>query len=305
MNRWQTHQILQGSGYKDWVLNTENSEQGYTTYHISIKSPCSKLWDMIMRLVLIWAELNCQTCNCASESWVLPNMHAQVANTSDAPTNKLSQVLLMWTPLAHSPWVHWKYYPLPQKNLILLSSQCNFGKKNAEMACSFNFNLLYKRFCAKSGCHATTFCNSSCHCSAGISRVYTFQTKKIEPTCWPKVTIVTVIVISEPLIGRNGNGSRNFRSTLTPTSGWTSTLTAIYLSPFDLNIMSELQPIIPAQQDDGIPASPQETPEPAPITEQEVGEYREQDRFLPVCGSFAFMPVAYYSRLFRLLMSHE
>jgi hypothetical protein len=46
--------------------------------------------------------------------------------------------------------------------------------------------------------------------------------------------------------------------------------------------MSELQPIIPAQQDDGILASPQDTPEPAPITEQEVGEYREQDRFLPV-----------------------
>ena len=57
--------------------------------------------------------------------------------------------------------------------------------------------------------------------------------------------------------------------------------------------MSELHPIIPAQQDDGILASPQETPEPAPITEQEVGEYREQDRFLPVCGNFALTPVAY------------
>lgn len=30
---------------------------------------------------------------------------------------------------------------------------------------------------------------------------------------------------------------------------------------------------------------PQDTPEPVPITEQEVGEYREQDRFLPVCCS--------------------
>ena len=36
---------------------------------------------------------------------------------------------------------------------------------------------------------------------------------------------------------------------------------------------------------DGQPADqnqPEETPEPVPITEQEVGEYREQDRFLPV-----------------------
>lgn len=45
----------------------------------------------------------------------------------------------------------------------------------------------------------------------------------------------------------------------------------------------QLQPIIPAH-DESNPAtgSPQEPPEPAPITEQEVGEYREQDRFLPV-----------------------
>ena len=27
----------------------------------------------------------------------------------------------------------------------------------------------------------------------------------------------------------------------------------------------------------------QEAPSPAPLTEQEVGEYREQDRYLPVC----------------------
>ena len=36
---------------------------------------------------------------------------------------------------------------------------------------------------------------------------------------------------------------------------------------------------------DGSVAPPESTPdapEPAPITEQEVGEYREQDRFLPV-----------------------
>lgn len=36
------------------------------------------------------------------------------------------------------------------------------------------------------------------------------------------------------------------------------------------------------------PESTQDAPEPAPITEQEVGEYREQDRFLPV--SMATLP---------------
>ncbi|RDB18668.1 Nuclear transcription factor Y subunit B-1 [Hypsizygus marmoreus] len=49
--------------------------------------------------------------------------------------------------------------------------------------------------------------------------------------------------------------------------------------------MSELQPIIPAQTDAAVVvATPQEPPEPAPITDQEVGEYREQDRFLPIAN---------------------
>ena len=49
--------------------------------------------------------------------------------------------------------------------------------------------------------------------------------------------------------------------------------------------MSELQPIIPRDDSSsggGAVIQPQDTPEPVPITEQEVGEYREQDRFLPV-----------------------
>lgn len=53
--------------------------------------------------------------------------------------------------------------------------------------------------------------------------------------------------------------------------------------------MSEYQPpqIAPqniAPQDDGSGSVPElaQDVEPAPITEQEVGEYREQDRFLPV-----------------------
>ena len=48
--------------------------------------------------------------------------------------------------------------------------------------------------------------------------------------------------------------------------------------------MSEYTPTI-APLTDGAAAPPETTPdapEPAPITEQEVGEYREQDRFLPV-----------------------
>jgi nuclear transcription Y subunit beta len=49
--------------------------------------------------------------------------------------------------------------------------------------------------------------------------------------------------------------------------------------------MSDLQPITPAH-DNGVVVDPSpettEPPAPTPITEQEVGEYREQDRFLPV-----------------------
>lgn len=48
--------------------------------------------------------------------------------------------------------------------------------------------------------------------------------------------------------------------------------------------MSELQPIVPRDETTGtgITVPAHDTPEPVPITEQEVGEYREQDRFLPV-----------------------
>ena len=35
---------------------------------------------------------------------------------------------------------------------------------------------------------------------------------------------------------------------------------------------------------------PPDAPEPVPITEQEVGEYREQDRYLPVSSSHTFPP---------------
>ena len=49
--------------------------------------------------------------------------------------------------------------------------------------------------------------------------------------------------------------------------------------------MSEYVPPTIAPQADPSGNAPEpvpEAPEPAPITEQEVGEYREQDRFLPV-----------------------
>ncbi|KAL0565939.1 transcriptional activator hap3 [Marasmius crinis-equi] len=52
--------------------------------------------------------------------------------------------------------------------------------------------------------------------------------------------------------------------------------------------MSEqaLQPILAAQPENGdsIEQQQQEPPEAAPITDQEVGEYREQDRFLPIAN---------------------
>ncbi|TFY82171.1 hypothetical protein EWM64_g1847 [Hericium alpestre] len=45
-------------------------------------------------------------------------------------------------------------------------------------------------------------------------------------------------------------------------------------------------PIIAPQIDDpnDLPENAQDAPEPAPITEQEVGEYREQDRYLPIAN---------------------
>jgi hypothetical protein len=54
--------------------------------------------------------------------------------------------------------------------------------------------------------------------------------------------------------------------------------------------MSEFPPNI-APLDDGSGLSHEsvrDAPEPAPITEQEVGEYREQDRYLPVRFNHAF-----------------
>ena len=59
---------------------------------------------------------------------------------------------------------------------------------------------------------------------------------------------------------------------------------------------TDLQPIIPRDKDTAplVVPSPEDAPEPTPITEQEVGEYREQDRFLPVScflsSSFPLFP---------------
>ncbi|KAI0687705.1 histone-fold-containing protein [Cytidiella melzeri] len=51
--------------------------------------------------------------------------------------------------------------------------------------------------------------------------------------------------------------------------------------------MPEFPPPEIAPQQDGSAPAPEparDAPEPAPITEQEVGEYREQDRFLPIAN---------------------
>ncbi|KAI0062810.1 histone-fold-containing protein [Artomyces pyxidatus] len=50
--------------------------------------------------------------------------------------------------------------------------------------------------------------------------------------------------------------------------------------------IAPVAPIAPQADSSGaIPESAQQdTPEPAPITEQEVGEYREQDRYLPIAN---------------------
>ncbi|KAG7097949.1 Nuclear transcription factor Y subunit B-1 [Marasmius oreades] len=61
--------------------------------------------------------------------------------------------------------------------------------------------------------------------------------------------------------------------------------------------MSEqpLQPILAAQPENGEnteQAQSQGPPAPTPITEQEVGEYREQDRFLPIANVSRLMKSA-------------
>ncbi|KAF8156608.1 histone-fold-containing protein [Crassisporium funariophilum] len=58
--------------------------------------------------------------------------------------------------------------------------------------------------------------------------------------------------------------------------------------------MSDLLPIIPRNETllEGLPMASQDTPEPVPITEQEVGEYREQDRFLPIANVSRIMKAA-------------
>ncbi|KAI0784080.1 histone-fold-containing protein [Abortiporus biennis] len=50
--------------------------------------------------------------------------------------------------------------------------------------------------------------------------------------------------------------------------------------------MSEVAPLNIAPQGDAgaIADTPREPPVPAPITDQEVGDYREQDRFLPIAN---------------------
>ncbi|KAI9061568.1 histone-fold-containing protein [Trametes sanguinea] len=59
--------------------------------------------------------------------------------------------------------------------------------------------------------------------------------------------------------------------------------------------MSDFAPPNIAPQDDGSGVVPQpapDAPSPAPITEQEVGEYREQDRFLPIANVSRIMKAA-------------
>jgi len=59
--------------------------------------------------------------------------------------------------------------------------------------------------------------------------------------------------------------------------------------------MSDFPPLPIAPQDDGsgiVPAPVEDAPEPVPITDQEVGEYREQDRFLPIANVARIMKAA-------------
>ncbi|RXW18679.1 hypothetical protein EST38_g7174 [Candolleomyces aberdarensis] len=50
--------------------------------------------------------------------------------------------------------------------------------------------------------------------------------------------------------------------------------------------MAELHPLMPSTDGTAVSVTvqPQDAPEPVPITDQEVGEYREQDRHLPIAN---------------------
>lgn len=80
-------------------------------------------------------------------------------------------------------------------------------------------------------------------------------------------------------------------------------LTTAALECFHRTIMSEfptpIAPLAPQPTGDasGAESSQQEAPPPAPITDQEVGEYREQDRYLPVCSSTRFIAFAHLTYL--------
>jgi len=50
------------------------------------------------------------------------------------------------------------------------------------------------------------------------------------------------------------------------------------------DIQPALAPLPDEDADTADEATPPDAPPPAPITEQEVGEYREQDRFLPIAN---------------------
>lgn len=71
--------------------------------------------------------------------------------------------------------------------------------------------------------------------------------------------------------------------------------------------MSDIQPMIAPQEDGSgsVPETSHEPPQPTPITDQEVGEYREQDRFLPVRTiiHLAYLACSPFNRLQMSLVS--
>lgn len=81
--------------------------------------------------------------------------------------------------------------------------------------------------------------------------------------------------------------------------------------------MAEFPPppnIAPQDDGSGVAQEPvRDASEPAPITDQEVGEYREQDRFLPVRLLFSFLLSLFLSlsllcrsmHAFRPIISHK
>lgn len=124
-----------------------------------------------------------------------------------------------------------------------------------------------------------------CTFSSSKATMYTSVITVSARTVWNK--LILSYLMDGRRAARKERGWERYRLCLRPRIG-----------PIRLVGMSELQPIIPARDESNpgglVVATPHDPIEAPPITEQEVGEYREQDRFLPV-RLFSLLPVCLWA----------